>query len=54
MFRDMGFDHTALGVDTENATGALQLYTGGRIQDAPLVYRLSQIILNRKCRVPKS
>jgi len=28
MFRDMGFDHTALGVDTENATGALKLYQG--------------------------
>jgi ribosomal protein S18 acetylase RimI-like enzyme len=28
MFREMGFDHTALGVDTENATGALKLYTG--------------------------
>jgi mycothiol synthase len=26
MFRDMGFDNTALGVDTENATGALHLY----------------------------
>lgn len=26
MFRDMGFDHTALGVDTANQTGALQLY----------------------------
>lgn len=26
MFRDMGFDHTALGVDSENATGALHLY----------------------------
>ncbi|MCC7164737.1 MAG: GNAT family N-acetyltransferase [Anaerolineae bacterium] len=26
MFREMGFDHTALGVDTENATGAFHLY----------------------------
>jgi ribosomal protein S18 acetylase RimI-like enzyme len=26
MFRDMGFDQTALGVDSENATGAYQLY----------------------------
>lgn len=26
MFREMGFDHTALGVDTENTTGALHLY----------------------------
>lgn len=26
MFRDMGFDSTALGVDSENATGALHLY----------------------------
>jgi len=28
MFRDMGFDHTALGVDSENETGALHLYEG--------------------------
>lgn len=28
MFRDMGCDHTALGVDTENATGALRVYEG--------------------------
>lgn len=26
MFRDMGFDDTALGVDTENPNGALELY----------------------------
>lgn len=26
MFRDMGCDHTALAVDTENATGALRIY----------------------------
>jgi mycothiol synthase len=26
MFREMGFDSTALGVDTENASGALHLY----------------------------
>lgn len=26
MFRDMGFDSTALGVDIDNATGALRLY----------------------------
>jgi ribosomal protein S18 acetylase RimI-like enzyme len=26
MFKDMGMDHAALGVDTENTTGALNLY----------------------------
>jgi hypothetical protein len=28
MFKDMGFEETALGVDTENPNGALNLYTG--------------------------
>jgi mycothiol synthase len=27
MFKDMGMDHAALGVDTQNLTGALDLYT---------------------------
>jgi ribosomal protein S18 acetylase RimI-like enzyme len=28
MFKDMGMDHAALGVDTQNLTGALNLYEG--------------------------
>ena len=28
MFKDMGMDHAALGVDTQNTTGALNLYEG--------------------------
>jgi ribosomal protein S18 acetylase RimI-like enzyme len=28
MFREMGMDETALGVDTENPSGALGLYEG--------------------------
>jgi mycothiol synthase len=41
MFRDMGFDHTALGVDTENAAGAYQLYesVGYKVVRITTVYR---------------
>lgn len=41
MFREMGFDHTALGVDTENATGAYHLYekVGYRVVRSTAVYR---------------
>lgn len=41
MFRDMGFDQTALGVDTENPSGALHLYEslGYEIVRRETVYR---------------
>jgi GNAT superfamily N-acetyltransferase len=41
MFRDMGFDDTALGVDTENPNGALKLYKsmGYKIDKTWMAYR---------------
>jgi len=41
MFKDMGMDHAALGVDTQNATGALDLYksVGFRVEKSYTVYR---------------
>lgn len=46
MFRNMGFDHTALGVDTENATGAFRLYESvGYVQVRSTAIYRKQIIL---------
>jgi ribosomal protein S18 acetylase RimI-like enzyme len=41
MFKNMGMDHAALGVDTQNATGALDLYksVGFRVEKSFKVYR---------------
>lgn len=41
MFRDMGFDQTALGVDTESATGAIHLYKslGYEVVGSTTIYR---------------
>jgi ribosomal protein S18 acetylase RimI-like enzyme len=41
MFRDLGFDHTALGVDSENETGAHHLYknVGYRVVRTETIYR---------------
>ena len=41
MFKDMGMDHAALGVDTQNPNGALNLYesVGFRVEKSYTVYR---------------
>ncbi len=43
MFRDMGFQETALGVDAENLTGALRVYEscGYRVSHTETLYRKS-------------
>ena len=40
MFKDMGMDHAALGVDTQNPTGALDLYksVGFRVEKSYTAY----------------
>jgi mycothiol synthase len=41
MFKDMGMDHAALGVDSQNPNGALNLYTsvGFRVEKSHTIYR---------------
>jgi ribosomal protein S18 acetylase RimI-like enzyme len=41
MFKDMGMDHAALGVDTKNLSGALDLYqsVGFRVEKRQTAYR---------------
>jgi ribosomal protein S18 acetylase RimI-like enzyme len=41
MFREMGFEETALGVDTENLSGALSLYEsiGYQVSNSTTTYR---------------
>ncbi len=41
MFKDMGMDHAALGVDTQNLSGALDLYqsVGFRVEKRQTAYR---------------
>ena len=40
MFKDMGMDHAALGVDTQNPNGALNLYesVGFRVEKSYTIY----------------